>query len=364
MKQAKRSEAAVAKRLVLFDPAVFVAGRDYQIFLRVGADCAVSVEIDGKRFFDHANGVIRTRTRIHRVTVPQTALDKAQKYTVVVSPLIERKPYFSRFAPEKRLDYPFHPVPQENINVYHIADAHGRSTHAIRSAAAFGKQIDLLVLNGDIVNSADRLTDIDTIYHLSQAITHGSIPVVCVRGNHDLRGRYAEQFGDYIPTVDGKTYYTLRAGGLWAIVLDTGEDKPDNHPEYGSTICCEPFRREETAFLQRVVAHADSEYNAPGVTHKLVIAHNPVTNVAEPPFDIEQDLFRQWAALLKNDVRPELFLAGHYHRCFVSEPGSAFDTLGQACPVVVGAKPEGGKAFTGCGITLKKDNLDIAFYRG
>ncbi len=349
---------------MLFEPAVFAAGHDYQIFLRVGADCAVSVEIGGKRFFDHANGVIRTKTSIHRVTVPQSALDKARSYTVVVAPLIERKPYFSRFAPEERFDYPFYPVPQENINIYHIADTHGHSTRAIRSAAAFGKRIDLLVLNGDIMNSADRLTYIDTIYRLSQAITHGSIPVICVRGNHDLRGRYAEQLGDYLPTVDGKTYYTLRVGGIWAIVLDTGEDKPDDHPEYGGTICCASFRREETVFLQRVIANADREYNAPDVTHKLVIAHNPITNVIEPPFDIEQDLYRQWAKLLKEEVKPELFLAGHYHRCFVSEPGSAFDTLGQACPVVVGSKPEGNRAFTGCGITLNKDKTDIAFYRG
>ena len=354
----------MAKRLLAYDPAVFAAGNDYQIHVRVNADCAVAVEADGTRFFDHSNGVIRTATRIHRIRVPQAALDRAKAYTVVVTPLLERLAYRSRFAPEERYDFAFRPVPPDTIRLYHIADTHGETAPAIRSARQFGAPIDLLVLNGDIIDASDRPSDFDAIYRLTQEITHGGVPVICARGNHDLRGRAAERLWEYIPTVNGKTYYTLRVGNIWAIVLDTGEDKPDSHEEYNGAVCCEVFRREETAFLRDVIANADREYNAPGVSHRLVIAHTPFTYVNRPPFDIEQPLFRTWAALLREQVRPELFLAGHQHCCLVSRPGDDFDTLGQPCTVVVGADPDGDRAFTGCGVILTQVAPKIGFYRG
>ncbi len=354
----------MADNLLIFDPAVFVAGEQYQIFARVRSACGFAVEIDGNRYEDHSCGVVRTATRIHRVSVPQAALDHARHYTVILRPLIERRAYCSRFAPEQRVEYLFKPIPSQNINIYHISDTHGHARHAIRSAQLCGKPIDLLVLNGDIVNASNQVSEFDTIYRIAQGITHGTLPVICTRGNHDLRGKAAERLWEYMPTVNERFYYTLRLGNLWALVLDCGEDKPDDHAEYGGAICCHAFREEETSFLQDVIAHADREYAAPGVAHRLVIAHHVITNVIEPPFDIEQPLYAAWATLLREKIRPELYLAGHYHRCFVSMPGDAFDTLGQACPVVVGSKPDGDRGFTGCCITLKTGDPEITFHQG
>ena len=33
--------------------------------------------------------------------------------------------------------------------------------------------------------------------------------------------------------------------------MDCGEDKPDDHTEYGNTVCCEVFRRDVTRFLEK-----------------------------------------------------------------------------------------------------------------
>ena len=352
------------KKFLIYDPAVFTVGNEYCISARVGKDCAFAVDIGGKRYFDHINGVVRTDTRIHRVNVPQNELDKAKHYTAVIIPLIKRLDYESRFGSEIKYEYDFSPVPEKDVNIYHISDTHGNSDHAILSAQNFGKKIDLLILNGDIVNSSERVSDFDTIYRLTHSITHGSIPVICSRGNHDLRGKAAEKIGEYIPTVNGNTYYTLRAGNIWALVLDTGEDKPDDHEEYGGAVWCHPFRVRQTEYIKSVIENADNEYNAPGVEHKFIIAHNPFTYLNNPPFDIEQDMFREWTKLLREQVKPELFFAGHVHACFISEPGGKFDTFGQPCPVIVGSKPDGKNAFTGCGVTLGGDKPEIDFYRG
>ncbi|MBR4726872.1 MAG: metallophosphoesterase [Clostridia bacterium] len=352
------------KKTLLFDPAVFAVGTTYQILARVGSDCTFSVEIDGVRFHDHFNGVLRTQTRVHRATVPQAALDRAGKYAVIVRPVLERRAYRSCLLPEERFEFAFRPLPAGECNLFQIADTHGRAQHAIRSAEQCGAAIDLLVLNGDVIDAADKSGDFDTIFRLAQGVTHGSLPVICTRGNHDLRGKAAERMGDFIPTENGRTYYTLRLGDLWALVLDTGEDKPDDHPEYGGVNCCHAFREEQTAFLRQVIANAATEYAAPDVRQKLVIVHNPFTHLDHAPFDIEPELFREWTGLLREYVRPHLILTGHYHDCFVSTPGDAFDTFGQPCPVVVGAKPERESGFTGCLIRLGSGDPAVRFCRG
>ena len=354
----------MSKYPLLFAPAVFVTGENYNVYARVAIDCAFGVDVGGVRYYDHSNGVKRTATRIHCVTIPRAALDSAKKYTVVIEPLIRRLAYRSEFAEAQTFDFDFHPVPEDKINIYHISDTHGRAYHAIRSSRYFGRRIDLLVLNGDIVNSSERVSDFDTIYRLTDGITHGNIPVVCSRGNHDLRGKAAEKMWEYMPSVNGKTYFSLRVGNIWALVLDCGEDKADSHEEYGGANCCHEFRVEQTAYIKRIVAEAASEYEAPGVRHRLVIVHNPFTHLDHAPFDIEQELYTEWVGLLREHIRPELILAGHYHQCFVRVPGDDFDSRGQPCPVVVGSKPEGRRAFTGCGITLSDEEPEIGFYRG
>ena len=51
---------------------------------------------------------------------------------------------------EKQLIYPFRPVTGETTRMYHISDAHNRIEEPVAAAKTFG-QIDLLILNGDIL---------------------------------------------------------------------------------------------------------------------------------------------------------------------------------------------------------------------
>ena len=56
----------------------------------------------------------------------------------------------------------------------------------------------------------------------------------------------------FTPTDAGRSYYEFRAGPVWGLSLDTGEDKVDGCPEYGHTVCCEAFREEEEAWLRGI----------------------------------------------------------------------------------------------------------------
>ena len=76
-------------------PAVFAVKNDYQIMVPVKSDLLFWVTVDGKNYYDHSNGIIRSSTRMHRVNVPSSVLDKAGEYTVTYRKIIDRKPYFA-----------------------------------------------------------------------------------------------------------------------------------------------------------------------------------------------------------------------------------------------------------------------------
>lgn len=344
-------------------PAVCAVGNQYQIIVPVDADSVMGVEIPGapRRYFDHCNGVKRSRTRLHRVTVPMEELDRAGTYTLVWRKIIDRKPYFPELEPEGSATFSFRPLPTTGeIKIYHIADVHNGDEPALKAGAFFGKDLDLLVLNGDIPDSSGSPENFNTIYALCGGLTGGEIPVVFARGNHDLRGIYAESMTDYIPCQEGRTYFTFRLGRIWGMVLDCAEDKRDTNAEYGGTICCHEFREGETDFIKNVIADAAREYDAPGIEYKLIVSHMPFANRPGAPFDIEEEIYTEWCRLLRENVKPDLMLAGHEHILYVGRPGCDMDHRGAPCPFIIGARPGRGE-FAGAALVLKDREAYVRF---
>ncbi len=347
-------------------PAVFAVKDTYQIMAMARSELLFWVTVNGKNYYDHSNGVLRSKEVIHRVTVPMKELDEAKEYIVNYRRMIDRKPYFSETEDIVSYKYSFKPVsPDGPIKIYHLSDTHGRFEQPARAGQYFGEDIDLLILNGDIMDHSGDIKNFDLVYKLCEAITGGSRPVVFSRGNHDTRGIYAEKIADYTPNYHGNSYYTFRLGRLWGIVLDTGEDKPDESNEYGNTIVCHQFRMEETEFIESVIADAENEYKAKGVEYRVLVVHNPFTLTLRPPFDIEQELFSKWVKRIGETIDPQLYITGHLHGTSVSHPGSKYDTKGQTCPVIVGSKyyrnENNERVHVGCAITLDKGTANVEF---
>lgn len=218
-----------------------------------------------------------------------------------------------------------------------------------------------MILNGDVIDHSGHPENFAVIYHICAALTEGRIPVVFARGNHDLRGEYAEQFIQYTPHQRGSTYYTFHLGSIWGVILDCGEDKPDSHPEYGFTVACHAFRLQQTQFLLDLIDHAETEYNAPGVNTRLVISHVPFSERNSPPFDIEEDVYSQWCDLLRTYIKPHLMLCGHTHSLEIRHPGHGKDNFGQPCPLVVGSARTAGGYLAGCGFVFKENSIECTF---
>ena len=343
-------------------PIVFAVNHEYQIMAYVEEASLMWVQVGEHTFYDESNGIMRSDVKIHRVHVPMELLDREKSYKVFVRKVIDRKPYFPEFEDVVERAYSFRPVPTEGtVRGYHVSDSHNRIEEPAIAAECYGN-IDFLVLNGDLADHTHSVENCLVFYEIASKITKGTIPVVFSRGNHDTRGLMAERFCEYTPMSQGKTYYTFRVGCVWGMVLDCGEDKVDSHEEYGGTVCFHQFRERETEFIKDVIAHAEDEYLAEGVKYRLVIAHNPFTVIHKKPFDIEQDLYREWIRLIGDNVNPHALLGGHMHCLKVIRPGDELDHFGQTFPTVVGSIVQGHDPYyAGAGFELHEEQMEITF---
>ncbi len=347
------------------NPAVFAVGKEYQIMIPVECETTMWVRIGDRTYYDASNGVLRSNSFVHNVTVPMEVLDEAGAYTIYLCELMERKPYFTEAKEPEAKEFSFRPVKGLGARAYHLADTHNSVAEPVVAVRAYG-DIDFLILNGDIPDHCGREQNVLNIFRLVSALTGGNIPTVFSRGNHDMRGKYAERFADYTPCQNGNSYYTFRLGSLWGLILDCGEDKPDGNVEYGPTICCHDFRMRQTEFIKQVIANASQEYEAEDVEYRMVICHNPFTKRYQAPFNIEEDTYAEWTALLREYIKPQVILSGHLHKTVIFEPGCEEDAYGQPCSVVVGNnkqvdKETGTVYYVGAGLEFTKAGLEVTF---
>ena len=343
-------------------PVVYAVRDRYIIIVPVNAECVMWVRVGDKEYYDESNGILRSATVTHKIEFPMEELDRAGAYTVCFRRVFERHSYYSKLGDVETYENTFRPVTGDSVNVYHIADAHDRVTAPVSCAGYFGDALDLLLLNGDICDNSGKEEGGLPMHRIAAGVTKGQIPVVFARGNHDTRGKYAERLANHTPTDNGTSYYSVRLGKLWMLVLDCGEDKLDDQIEYGHTICCHAFRKRETAFLEEIVRNAESEYAADGVEYRLVMAHNPFTENPRELFNIEVDTYTYWAKLLKEHVKPNLMVCGHTHGCYITHEGDPRDNKGVPCPVVVGAKPmKDRETFLAAALRFTPSQIEVRF---
>lgn len=337
-------------------PIVFAVEDTYQIVVPVTTECVMWVQIGDNTYYDDTNGILRSLNDVHRVTVPMEVLDAQKAYVVYLRPVTLRRGWCSQTEDPVAYTYPFVPVPHQGTRAFCISDSHGRIEEPIAAANAFGN-IDFLILNGDLANSFDDADQLLNACRLAERLVGGSKPVVSARGNHDLRGKYSEMTALYMPQCHGHTYFTFRFGSLWGLVLDCGEDKRDDHVECGHMFCCRDFREKETEYLRAVIHRAENEYAAKGVTTRLMIAHFPFAYKRWADYNLEEDIYAEWCRLLREEIKPDLWICGHMHITDVWPCGGERDTFGQPCPIILSGVPGEGY-YAGCGYAFGEQNIE------
>ncbi|RYX85282.1 hypothetical protein EON83_06720 [bacterium] len=132
---------------------------------------------------------------------------------------------------------------------------------------------DFLLWNGDQTNyMLDEREMVEQFLNPAGQTYARDLPLMYVRGNHDVRGVAARSLPRFTDTPDDLYYYSFRQGPLAALVMDTGEDKPDDHPVYGGLNDFSGFRKQQQAWLEQEIQKPHIK-SAP---YKVLFCHIPM----------------------------------------------------------------------------------------
>ena len=113
--------------------------------------------------------------------------------------------------------------------------------------------------------------------------------------------------------------------------------------------------------MRNLAARANEEYLAEGVTHRIVVCHNPFTLHHPDPFNIETELFDEWTRILSDEIKPDALISGHMHTMHIIRPGDEEDKRGQKFPVVIASAKRGQEYFAGGGFAFDEDGILVTF---
>ncbi|MEW9623819.1 metallophosphoesterase [Rhodanobacter geophilus] len=272
----------------------------------------------GEHGLDHAavaghDGLLDVGT-FHRVVIGGLEPGHTYRYQVAARRVVAVKPY----RPERgntvqgatprftTLD-PAHTSARFAV----ITDTHEKVPRIHTLLGEIGKTPEDFVAHlGDTVNWAASEQQFKDVF-LSPAAEGlgGSTPLLYVRGNHEYRGPFARQLGLYLHEQGGRYDYVRDDGPLHLIVVDTGEDKPDDTNVYAGLNDLRDYRREGLVRFGAALSDART-CSAP---FTVVFRH-------QPDWGWTGGDNAKWARLA-NQAHVDLFIAGHLHYFKHIKPG-------------------------------------------
>ena len=186
---------------------------------------------------------------------------------------------------------------------------------------------DFVVFNGDcLAEPTDRQDAIRMIRNLTERFNTAEIPAFFVRGNHEIRNAYSAGMPSLLEQPGGRTYGAFNWGDTRFVILDCGEDKPDDHPVYYGMNDFTKFRLQQRDFLARELKSREFRK----AKRRVLIHHIPLwgnTDKYRPCTEL-------WAPLCGKGTF-DVAIGAHTHEFRYHAPG----TEGNAFPVFVGGGP-------------------------
>ena len=289
-----------------YEPVVYAVEDTYQIVFSTNHSATAWVEIDGECYYDLYAGSMKSKDTVHKITVPQEKLDAAKHYSIHAEKMIYRGPFGGIKGNEISKSYDFRPVSSADGLVYYtITDAHHAREGAVNAALSV-KDMDFLVILGDSVGMTEYEENAQFTNLMAYDVTKGEIPVIYARGNHEIKGKYAEELYKYVGSKHQSFYYWFTLSDVFGITLDLGEDHDSGWWEYYGTDQFALYQDEQTEFLQELLAAKPYEnYN-----YTLVACHIPIQFVNSRKDHVE--VKATWTELL-NQIEPDLAVYGHQH---------------------------------------------------
>ena len=299
---------------IKYKPAVYIVENEYQIVFGSNVEALAWVEVDDKRYYEDYAGYYNSTKKMHKVIVPMDVLDNAKEYTIGTQKLTYRGPFGGFKGREIEETYSFRPVDtSDGLNYYSISDVH-MGLECSKEASDYNKDKELLILAGDTISMIDTYRDAAYTNKVAYELTKGEIPVIYARGNHELKGKYMEEFHDYVGANGEDFFYKFSFGNVYGLVLDIGEDHDDDYWEYYDTCDFKEYRNRQ---LELIKSELESKEYL-NYDYRLVVCHIPIPfiNARHNHVDFKKDV-----TTLLNQMDIDMVISGHQHDLLVFEPG-------------------------------------------
>lgn len=244
--------------------------------------------------------------------------------------------FYSFRLPEKK---------QTDFTALIFNDLH-REAETIRLMSGLAESIphDFVLFNGDCIPDPTSRDDaMHMLHRLTSAFHTEQTPAFFVRGNHEIRGFHSAALPSLLDQPGGKTYGAFSWGDTRFVILDCGEDKPDDHPVYYGLNDFSAFRQEQSDFLQAEMKSQDFKK----AKRHILVNHIPLWGCGDK-YHPSAEL---WTPLLK-DARFDIALSGHNHRFRYHPTGD----ISNPFPICIGGGPNASSATM---MVLSKKGNDL-----
>lgn len=271
-------KAAAPSFSITTKPVVFDTGDTYTISWGTTSGyestAVVNVRVNDAiyRYIDQDAGSMYTSTNLHAVKVPKNVLE-GNMYKVTSKRVIARVSHYrydwkqskdgeNCFGEEVTTGYiPFDGYDGSGeVDMLVLSDVNSDYNNIITNVRKNAGAFDLLVLNGNTVNSVESANDVINkfLYYIG-LLTSGMKPVVFVRGENEASGAWGPYLSRICGNVKNGFYFNVEYGPVSAIVLDTSAVAKDSWTGYGGMAKFDSIREKQYEWLSQQ-DYYDSEY--------------------------------------------------------------------------------------------------------
>lgn len=319
-------------------PVVFDNGKEYSVVFSTNdkGTAYIEYEYQGEsiRIYDEDNGRKKAGT-IHTIAVPYEQLS-GNTYKVSSTRVIDELSYGGRSGKTIESEsITFNDDFGDNVNVLTVSDWHTHNKIAEKAVSNLG-EYNAVILLGDCAPGLMFTQEVeDYLITFASNLSGGEMPVLFARGNHETRGREAGNLSSYIGY--DSFYYTAKLGNYNFIVLDSGEDKTDDHSEYGGMVVYEQNRKKMVDWLTSL----------DNTDHAKTIALSHDKGIC-----IEEEL-SQTAHNKLDELNVSMLVSGHYHTTeFLNE---------SPYPILVdgGIDADGKGTYVASMLSISQEKIDV-----
>lgn len=274
------------------------------------------------------DGQVISNNFIHKIRLENLQPGQTYYYRVCSKEILSYRAYSKSFGETAVSGFRTFTLPEENgkdFTALIFNDIHKQH----KTMEALYNQVkdipyDFVFFNGDCIDDpANEEEALRSLSFFNETVKADVIPVFYLRGNHEIRNAYSIQLRELFDYVGNKTYGAFNWGDTRFVMLDCGEDKPDDHWVYYGLNDFTKLRNDQIGFLKEELS--SKAFQKAG--KKVLIHHVPLYGNT----DKYQPCTEMWGKLLKK-APFQVSINAHTHRYACHPKG----TVGNNFPVFIG----------------------------